>query len=83
MDKVVGCLSAPINELLQAVAANSDSAGKPIRALLERVKNLSGEDLHSQLSEWLVQQFDQPTGQWQTWFDMLFWTTVKCRSRHR
>lgn len=75
MDKVVGCLSAPIDELLQAVAANSASAGKPIRTLLERVKKLSGAEFHSQLSEWIIQQFDQPTNQWQTWFDLLFWAT--------
>jgi hypothetical protein len=77
MDKVTGCLNSPIEELLKATAESSDEVGRPIKALLERIKPLNGNLLHSQLSDWLVQQFSITSDQWPIWFDLLFWITGK------
>ncbi|MCA9194237.1 MAG: type I-C CRISPR-associated protein Cas8c/Csd1 [Planctomycetales bacterium] len=77
MDKVAGCLTAPVDELLQAVTGNSDTTGKAIATLLERTKELDGDTLHSQLSDWVVRQFSQPSDHWLMWFDLLFWITGK------
>lgn len=77
LDKIDGCLKAPVDELTQAVAGNSDPAGESVRALLERVKSLDGKLLHAQLSDWIVQQFSQSSDQWQSWFDFLFWIAGK------
>lgn len=77
MDKINGCLDAPVTELLDAIGDGRDPPALSTKALLERAKNLTGEELHSELSGWLVNQFHQTSELWTTWFDLLFWSSGK------
>jgi len=77
MDKVNGCLGSVVDDLSAIVAQTEDSDGRAFLTILDRAKQFSGELLHKQLSEWLVQQFHGSPDNWVIWFDLLFFVSGK------
>ena len=77
MDKVNGCLGSVIDDLSAIVPEKEDGDGRAFPTLLGRAKAFSGELLHKQLSDWLIQQFHASPDTWVTWFDLLFFVSGK------
>lgn len=72
MDKVDGCLGAVVQDLTSVFKRFADGNGDAFNVLLDRVRNLNGQILHQQLSNWFVSQFESPSSDYLLWFDQLF-----------